>query len=133
MLLQVSDSDPDMDKVRKLVKKLGQFYWSLQLPQHCVLPDGSGIGRIAYDDMAAFNLAWCYHRPTDQAGHSKAITSAVLLRNVLDVKHGTLTLRDAVMLLSPDAFSIWLSKYRSTIETSLYEFIATAAANRKTL
>ena len=125
-------ADPDMHKVRSLTSKLGKYYWSLKPPECCVLPDGSGIGRIAYDNMAAFNLAWCFHKPRDAETHNSAITTFVLLREPLLVKSGNISLEDAVMLLSPDAFKVWLKKYSQTFHLSLYHLLLTAANNSRT-
>ena len=125
-------ADPDMQKVHTLLGKLTKFHWSLKLPQHCVMPSGAGIGRLAYDNIAAFNIAWCYHKPHDEATHNAAIATFVLLREPLKIKSGSLTLEDAVMFLSPDAFKVWLKRNSQAFHPSLVNLLMTAANNCRT-
>lgn len=125
-------ADPDMQKVRSLTSKLHNYYWSLRPPEFCVLSDGSGIGRLAYDNMAAFNLAWCFHKPRDVDTHNAAITTFVLLREPLLVKPSNMSLEDAIMLLNPDAFKLWLKKHSQSFHPSLVNLLMTAANNCRT-
>lgn len=126
----LANPDPDLDKVRALVRRLRQYYWSLHPPEQCVLPDGSGLGRIAYDDMEAFNISWSFHRPNDISSHNKAIVSAVMLRQVLEQKYGLMRMRDAVAFLSKDAFAVWLARHREAIDPNLYKVLSVASHNR---
>ena len=126
-------ADPDELKVQALVNRLSKFYWSVLPPEQCVLPDGTGIGRIAYDDIAAFNIAWCAFKPKTHKDHELAITTSVQLRRkILDTPISGITFRDAVMLLSPAAFSAWLDKNRKAMHDPLYKLLLTASANRGT-
>lgn len=128
----LAEPDMDMDKVRQLVSKLSKFHWSVKPPEQCVLPDGSGIGRLAYENMAAFNLAWCYHKPVNAEGHNLAIASFVLLKEPLKVRYGSLTLEDAVMLLSKPEFYMWVSTHRFNLGIPLYEFLIKVVNNSGT-
>ena len=128
----LADADPDLAKVRALAAKLSHFHWSLKPPELCVLPDGSGLGKIAYDNMAAFNLAWTYHRPKTFAEHNTAIVTSVMLRVPLTKKYGSssLTLEDAVMLLSKNAFLHWVTLYRAGMDNALADLLVQAGLNR---
>lgn len=47
-----------MTKLSEIISKLCKFYWSEEPPENYVLSNGAGLGRIAKQDYAAFNLAW---------------------------------------------------------------------------
>lgn len=51
------------ESLKELLARLSKFYWSDHVPENYVIirPDNkqeAGIGKIAYRDYAAFNLAW---------------------------------------------------------------------------
>ena len=125
-------ADPEMDKVRALVRKLSNFYWSRRLPQHCVLDNGTGLGRLAYEDMAAFNIAWCYVRPSCSESHIKAVMLFNSKKEKLNAVFRGVKLRDAVMLLSKDAFELWLTKVRNEMTVETHNTLLTASRNRGT-
>lgn len=123
-------ADPDEEKVKSLLDRLSKFYWSKLPPEQCVLPDGTGLGRIAYDDIAAFNVVWAYFQPKTHKDHEVAITASVQMRRVMDVFVGNLKFRDAIMLLSPTAFALWLDKNKSAMDDTMYSVLLKASLNR---
>lgn len=125
-------ADPDMDKVRNLISKLSNFHWSLKLPEQCVLSDGSGLGRLAYDNIAAFNIAWCFHKPVDTATHNAAIVTFVQLREPLKFGKNNISLEDAIMFLPVNAFKVWVKQTSDRFHPSLVTLLLTAANNYKT-
>lgn len=123
-------ADPEMDKVQALVRKLSNFHWSRRLPQHCVLEDGTGLGRLAYEDMAAFNIAWCYVKPSCRESHVNAVMLFDSKKEVLNAVFKGIYLRDAIMLLSKDAFELWLTKVRCEMNVRTHHILLTASRNR---
>lgn len=123
-------ADPDEVKVKSLLDRLSKFYWSKLPPEQCVMPDGTGLGRIAYDDIAAFNVAWSYWQPRTHKEHETAIVAAVQLKRVMDVYVGRIKFRDAIMLLSPTAFALWLDKNKAAMDDTIYSVLLKASLNR---
>lgn len=130
MVSLIETPDPDLEKVRTLVKKLSMYYWSKNLPHTCVLPDGTGAGRLANTDMAAFNVSWCYVKPTDILSHFNCTLLFSSLKLRLDATYGNVKVRDAVMFLSKEALNMYLFKYKSQIPSDLCNMIEVANADR---
>ena len=123
-------ADPDEAKVKSLLARLSKFHWSRLPPEQCVMPDGTGLGRVAYDDIAAFNVAWSYCSPRTHKEHETAIVATVQLKRVMDVYIGRIRLRDAIMLLKPQEFLQWLESNKAAIDSTLFDVLFKAAVNR---
>lgn len=104
-------------KLSTLLRNLTSFWWSTLHPDAYRFNGNTGIGVIAKEDYAAFNIAWALHAPLDtREAHVRAIPDFNRARIVLNEQVGTdLMLRDAVTLMSMPVFLNWYAKNRSSI------------------
>lgn len=117
-----------MTKLSEIISKLCKFYWSEEPPENYVLNNGAGLGRIAKQDYAAFNLAWKFSNGALQTfdEHKAAVVVFVAIQKsgILDrpVEDGN-QLRDLVTLNSASSFESWYVSYKHKLDDEVTGFI----------
>lgn len=120
-------------KVKQLIGKLEKFHWSKRLPEHCVMPNGKGLGNFAYMNMSAFNVAWAFHKPETDLEHEAACVTFLAIAEHTKEKYSHVSLGDAVMLLSKPAFEYWLETRAISLDSRIKSICAVASENRETV
>lgn len=116
----------------QLCEKLAKWHWSPEFPTSYVTPQGAGLGKVAFDNPAAFNLAWLRHSKqlTTIDDHKAAVNYFVTVGRILDTplinKH---PIDIFVTTLSAPAFKIVYDRNRATLPANVSSIIDLAFAN----
>lgn len=96
--------------IKQLLAKLSNFYWSPEHPSHYVLQleNGreKGVGLIAFQNFAAFNLAWGSNqgRASTEDEHAALVTDFSKYRHYTKYLMGEQTVGEWVCMLKPKEF-----------------------------
>lgn len=94
--------------LKTLLSNLTKFYWSPEPPEHYVIQhEGNtvGLGAIAWQNYAAFNLAWGNALEWESLESQKnLVVQFSKYRNFTSYKMGEQTVGDWVCMLQPQAF-----------------------------
>lgn len=115
-----------MEKLKRLITKLEKFYWSPRLPETYVLPGGQGLGRIAGQNYAAFNLVWATHRLESEQDHLDAVKLFARLGTFTAQKVGDCELQDWITLQTPTEFAAWYTSNRHIVNPGVRPTIEAA-------
>lgn len=110
-------------KIQALITKLSKWYWSPQLPNNYTLHNGNGIGKIAMNNPAAFNLTWAKYRG-DFGDHVEPVSyfARVGLR-LAAIQVNKQTLDSYVTLMSYQEFHKFYSQIRPSLSNTVAEVI----------
>lgn len=122
-----------MQRITKLLTRLGKFYWSPEVPEHYVIPQPDtgkpcGIGTIAYQNYGAFNLTWVSTEADWQtmAGQTELCTTFAQIKPLTQHKVNGVCLADYLTLYQPKGFVRWLTDEKCIpikIKSDLYKLL----------
>jgi hypothetical protein len=105
-----------MQRVQKMLTRLGKFYWSPEPPEHYVIPQPDtgidcGIGTVAHLNYGAFNLTWASEPWNWQtiAGQTVLCTAFAQIKPLTQHKINGVCLADYLTLYQPKGFIHWLN------------------------
>lgn len=107
-------------KFSEILEKLSIFWWSTRHPDKYLISQTCGLGLIAKEDYAAFNIAWALHSPLDtHEAHVRAIPDFNRARTVLNEAVGPdLMLRDLVTMKTLPEFLHWYAMHRRDVSVA---------------
>lgn len=97
-------------KLRKLLLKLGNYYWTPTRPEYYVMRIAGGqtigLGTVAAEDYGLFNLVWASCPLSTVEEHNTAIGLFKLMQQNMPTVAGQ-SLSDWLTQLSPEEFHGW--------------------------
>lgn len=125
-----------MQRVQRILARLGKFYWSPEVPEHYVIPQlghvatktPCGIGTIAHQSYGAFNLTWVSTDADWQtmAGQTILCTAFAQIKPLTLHKVNGVCLGDYLTLYQPKGFVRWLTDEKCIpikIKSDLYKLL----------
>jgi hypothetical protein len=102
-------------EVKTLLEKLSKPYWSSVHPSFYVLPSGAGLGKLAMQDCAAFNLVWATCKLNTREDHVYAVNRFTEISAGLRQEVSGYSLSDHIMLRTPQEFAVWYSSHKGQV------------------
>jgi len=112
-----------MFEIKSMVINLAKFYWSPLHPSMYVTTglngQPAGVGLIAHNNYAAFNVVWATHPLVTYEDHRNGVMSWSQLNQQLDCKVGLMPLDFAITSKTREGFREWYKVNRSEVHVNL--------------
>lgn len=116
--------------VESLINKVSKFYWSPNHPSTYHFQHGevrAGLGLIAHNDYAAFNIAYASAGNLDTLkAHLRATEVWAVFTKFTDQIVGEATLGEWITLYQPPEFAVWYKYNRAEVNINAQRAINTA-------
>jgi hypothetical protein len=111
---------------KEMINTLSRYWWSPKHPSSYTVRGANGqpagIGLLAHENPAAFNICWAIHPLVTFNDHRNAIMSWSQLNRQLDVRVGNEHLDFAITSRTREEFKLWykLNRPHIRLETRMF-------------
>lgn len=116
-----------MYDVKGMIEQLSRYWWSPRHPSTYVVKGANGqpagIGLLAYESPAAFNICWATQPLITFKDHKNAVITWSQLKHQLDVRVGSEFLDFAITSRTRAEFKAWYKQHKTNIRLETRVFL----------